>query len=262
MFAPGRLGAVVSVIAIAFSACAAVPREGSTSDLVRFAYFSKSSGGDGGALNMGGTGFPAPTKQFDADKDAVYFVFDVRFPAKRDLPARWQLFRPDGLLERENDLRLEYLGGSVSSWMAVPMPIASLKAFPGTWRTVLFVEAREVGRYEFTFGDARTVARAQESFRQAAAAAARMLAPAPDGPRVRLDITALAGATVQITEKNTTIASSVIDRADGRYSIELPVGVYVVEVTKADFEPWRETVTLRVTEQGVQRTAKLVPRAR
>ena len=251
--------ALLIVLAIGLPACASAPREGSTSPLVRYAYFSRGSAQAARGLTTGGGGLPAPAGQFDAVKDDVYFIFDVRSPSRRDLKVRWQLFRPDGLMDAESETVVEYLGGNASSWMAMPLPMASLKSFPGTWRTTLFVETEEVGRYQFTFGDAQTIARVQASWRRTADAVAGMLAPA-QGPRVRLQITGPPGAEVKINDAKLVIASTIIDTTDGVFSVDLAPGTYVIEVTKSDFEPWRETVTLRVNDSVVEKTARLTPR--
>jgi hypothetical protein len=172
-------------------------REGSTSELVRFAYFTKA------LLKSGPLVFtealPLNTREFDLDRDRQVVFFVVIDAHGKDLTPRGVLRRPDGsvsetfspLMEarwaRELDnrfflTRFAYHG----SFHFREVPIERLRGHPGEWRVDLFLDDTQVGSYRFFLGSADMIAqRAREApARKPGIPEPTAPAPAPRPPAV------------------------------------------------------------------------------
>lgn len=252
-------------------------REGSTSDRVIHAYFSKEAPTSkqtvspvAGGVRMGrrlpgadrlvkGVWLPAPATEFDPERDEqVTFVFVVKppkDPEQKEFETRITLLSPHGGQATDTDMtKTERNVDRYAAGYTFPMRI--LKELPGLWTLGAFIDGEPVGTYRFLVGDAATVAKLKESQRKAVESVAGLLAVA----QVRLELTGPPGAAVKIEQPGAQPQTGSIDPATGKVTVNLAPGTYVVEVTKPGFEPWRETITLRQEETAVARTVTLKPR--
>jgi HEAT repeat protein len=158
--------------------CAALdyPREGSTSDQVIYAYFSKEvveaqpsatcipgPGGRGQICGLDtGSALPTPAREFDPARDEQV-VFVIRFKPPEDhtqvaIKLAGRIIAPNGgsapftatiPARREADWY----------WYYRRFPLKSLGQWPGIWKVMVALDERPVGTYAFMVGDAETIKR-------------------------------------------------------------------------------------------------------
>ncbi len=131
-------------------------REGSTSALVRYAYFSTTMDAVG---RISDSNLPGGYTEFFPDSDLkVVFIVAINRPS-HDFNLHGTLRRPDGLTHSnfrkvvKHDPRFVWF---YSSW---DFPMADLKPYPGQWTADLFVDGTQVGSYTFWLGDRATITR-------------------------------------------------------------------------------------------------------
>jgi hypothetical protein len=154
-------------------------REGSTSALVRYAYFSTELTAVG---SISDRGLPGGYREFFPDSDVkVVFILAIN-SAGRDFNVHGTLWRPDGIASSRyrwkinNDSRYQW------HYRSKEFAMVDLKSFPGEWKADLFVDGEQVGAYTFWLGDPPTIARLKLEKQRGPSVAAQGLPTSTAGP--------------------------------------------------------------------------------
>ena len=156
-------------------------RAGSTSSVVRYAYFTRSVKVEGTAAPVAGPltterDLPPAYKVFDSGQDKqVVFVAGIN-RLGHNFELRGVLKRPDGSVH--SDFSVQKFVTTRSDWNYITreFPMERLASHPGAWTLDVFVDGAPVGTYGFTLRGTADVARLP--------AAPPAAAPAPAPPTV------------------------------------------------------------------------------
>jgi len=154
-------------------------REGSTSALVRYAYFSTELNAVG---SISDRGLPGGYREFFPDSDAkVVFILAIN-SVGRDINIHGTLWRPDGIASSRYRWKVNYDSRFQWHYKSKEFAMVDLKPYPGEWKADLFVDGEQVGTYTFWLGDPTTIARLKQEKQRGASVAAQGLPTSTASP--------------------------------------------------------------------------------